>query len=70
MKATYGFRATITARPGRGDELIDLLLSATADGLGANQNCVVYLVGRSASNRDVVYVTEGWTTREAHPVCG
>src|SRR6267378_5262827 len=66
VKATYGFRATMTARPGRGDELVDLLLSATTDGSGASERCVVYLVGRSASNSDVVHVTEGWTTREAH----
>jgi quinol monooxygenase YgiN len=66
MKATYGFRATMTARAGRGDELIDLLLSATKDGSGASEHCVVYLVGRSASNQDVVHVTEGWTTKAAH----
>lgn len=66
MKANYGFRATMTARPGKGDELIDLLLSAMTDRSGASENCVVYLVGRSASNSDVVHVTEGWTTREAH----
>ena len=66
MKATYGFRATMTARPGKGDELIDLLLSATTEGSGASENGVVYLVGRSASNRNVVHVTEGWTSREAH----
>ena len=34
MKATYGFRATMTARPGMGDELIDLLLSAPLDHAG------------------------------------
>jgi quinol monooxygenase YgiN len=66
MKATYGFRATMTARSGKGDELVDLLLSATTDGPAANDACVVFLVGRSASNRDVVHVTEGWTTQEAH----
>jgi quinol monooxygenase YgiN len=66
MKATYGFRATMTARPGKGDELIDLLLSATTEGSGASENCLVYLVGRSAGNRDVVHVTEGWTTQDAH----
>jgi hypothetical protein len=38
MKATYGFRATMTARPGKGDELIDLLLSATTEGSGASEN--------------------------------
>jgi quinol monooxygenase YgiN len=66
MKATYGFRATMTARLGKGDELIDLLLSATKEGSGASGHCVLYRVGRSASNGDVVHVTEGWTTQEAH----
>ena len=66
MKATYGFRATMTAHLGKGDELLNLLLSATTDGPAVNDACVVFLVGRSASNGDVVHVTEGWTTREAH----
>ena len=66
MKATYGFHATMTARPGKGNELVDLLLRGTTDGPAANNACVVFLVGRSASNDDVVHVTEGWTTREAH----
>jgi quinol monooxygenase YgiN len=66
MKATYGFRATMTARPGKGDELVDLLLRATTDGPAANDACVLFMVARSASNGDVVHVTEGWTTQEAH----
>ena len=66
MKASYGFRATMSARPGKGDELVDLLLRATVEGPAAHDACVVFLVGRSASNGDVVHVTEGWTTREAH----
>ena len=66
MKATYGFRATMTARPGMGDELVDLLLRATTDGPAAHDACLVFLVGRSASNGDVVHVTEGWTTQAAH----
>src|SRR5262245_58249461 len=63
MKATYGFRATMTARPGMGNELVDTLVRATTDGPAANDACVVFLVGRSAGNDDVVHVTEGWTTR-------
>ena len=67
MKATYGFRATMTALPGRGDELAGLLLSAASGtGPATHEHCVVYLVGRSASHQDVVHVTEGWTTKEAH----
>ena len=61
MKATFGFRATMTARPGHGDELVDLLLGAPT-----SEDCVLFLVGRSASNPDVVHVTEGWITKEAH----
>ena len=64
MKASYGFRATMTARPGKTDELVDLLLTATT--AAANDACVLFLVSHSASNRDVVHVTEGWTTQEAH----
>ena len=67
MNATYGFRATMTAQPGKGDELVALLLSATTGaGPATNVNCVLYLVGRSASNGDVIHVTEGWTSKAAH----
>jgi quinol monooxygenase YgiN len=67
MKATYGFRATMKARPGKGDELVALLLTAATDsGPATNENCVLYLLGRSASDPDLVHVTEGWTTKEAH----
>ena len=67
MNATYGFRATMTSRPGKGDELVALLLTAASGaGPAASAQCLVYLVGRSAGNPDVVHVTEGWTTKEAH----
>ena len=67
MKATYGFRATVTAHPGKGDELAALLLSAASgDGPAANKDCVLFLIGRSVSNPDVLSVWEGWTTKDAH----
>jgi quinol monooxygenase YgiN len=67
MKATYGFRATVTARPGKGDELEALLLAGTSgEGPATNKDCVFFLVGRSTSNPDVLSVWEGWTTKEAH----
>jgi hypothetical protein len=44
MKATYGFRATMTARPGKGDELVDLLLGPVSGGEPAtSEDCVLYL---------------------------
>jgi quinol monooxygenase YgiN len=53
----------MTARPGKGDELIELLLNAPSL---PNEDCVVFLVGRSAGDGDVIHVTEGWTSQEAH----
>ncbi|WP_069765204.1 putative quinol monooxygenase [Streptomyces sp. LUP47B] len=67
MIAQYGFNAALTARPGMGDRLVDLLLTGLDEGSpGASEHCVVYLVSRSTSAPDVVHVTEGWTSEEDH----
>lgn len=67
MNANYGFSATLTAKPGLGDQLTDLLLTGLDEGSpGADEHCVLYLVSRSASDPDVVHVVEGWTSREDH----
>ncbi|WP_250034709.1 putative quinol monooxygenase [Paractinoplanes maris] len=63
MTVTHGFHATMTAQAGRGDEVVKLLLDAPSL---PDENCVVFLVGRSAGNPDVVHVTEGWTSQQAH----
>ncbi|MFB6876034.1 putative quinol monooxygenase [Streptomyces sp. NPDC056323] len=67
MIANHGFQATLTARPGMGDRLVDLLLTGLHEGSpGASEHCIVYLISRSASDPDVVHVTEGWTSEEDH----
>lgn len=67
MELNYGFNATLTAKPGMGDQLVELLLSGLDEGNpGSSEYCLVYLVSRSASNPDVAHVTEGWTTAEDH----
>ncbi|AJE38731.1 putative quinol monooxygenase [Streptomyces nodosus] len=67
MMAKYGFSATLTARPGMGDQLVDLLLTGLDEGSpGASEHCLVYLVSRSASDPDIVHVIEGWTSEEDH----
>ena len=53
----------MTARPGHGDEVIALLLAAPSLD---HPDCAVFLVGRSAADPDVVHVTEGWTSVDAH----
>lgn len=63
MTSTHGFHAAIPAQPGKGDALAAYLLDAPAI---KNDDCLVFLVGRSASNPDLVYVTEGWVSEEAH----
>lgn len=67
MNLSYGFQSTMTAKPGLGDQLVDLLRSGLQEGNpGASEHCRVFLVCRSASNPDVAHVTEGWTTEEDH----
>ncbi|QYC40926.1 Antibiotic biosynthesis monooxygenase [Nonomuraea coxensis DSM 45129] len=67
MTIRYGFNATLTARPGMGERLAGLLLTALdEDGPAASEHCLVYLVCRSASDPDVVHVTEGWTGEAEH----
>jgi quinol monooxygenase YgiN len=64
---TYGFSATMTAQPGRGDELMKLVLSGLDAGNPASSElCLVYLVSRSASDPDVIHLIEGWTNEEDH----
>lgn len=63
MSIAYGFHATMTALPGKADEVVETLLGAPSL---PNADCVVFLVSRSAGNPDLVHVTEGWTTEEAH----
>jgi quinol monooxygenase YgiN len=67
MNVSYGFNATMTAKPGMGEKLVELLLTGLTEGSpAASEHCVVYLVGRSASDPDVVHITEGWTSEEDH----
>ena len=67
MDITYGFTSTMTARPGRGDDVVDLLLRGLAPGNPASDDsCRLYLVSRSASDPDVVSVQEGWTSEQDH----
>jgi quinol monooxygenase YgiN len=62
---SYGMHGRIVARPGHGDELAAILLEAAA-GLDANPACLLYLVNRAADDPDSVWVTEAWTSRDAH----
>jgi len=66
MNISYGFQATMTAHPGKSEELVELLLSGPTVGPASHEGCVVFLVSRSTSNPDVVHLTEGWVSDEVH----
>jgi quinol monooxygenase YgiN len=52
-----------TAQPGQGGALAEILLAA-AEGLRADDSCLLYVVSREGE--DKIWVTEVWTDREAH----
>ena len=59
MTVTYGLHVTLHARPGRGDEVVSLLLDLDYD------DCPVLVVSRGIDDPDLIYVIEGWTSKEA-----
>jgi quinol monooxygenase YgiN len=65
MTGRYGMHVRFTAQPGHGDELAAILLEAAA-GTQADDECLLYLVSRSPADENTIYVTEAWTSREAH----
>jgi quinol monooxygenase YgiN len=65
MSAYYGTHVRFTAQRGRGDDLAEILLEAAA-GAEADEDCLLYVVSRAPAEPDVVYVTEAWTSHQAH----
>ncbi|MGE0501470.1 MAG: putative quinol monooxygenase [Rhizobiaceae bacterium] len=64
---THGFHATMKAKPGQGDAVVALLFEAP---VFDDPDCKVFLIGRSKSDPDVVFVTEGWVSEAAHAEFG
>jgi quinol monooxygenase YgiN len=61
----FGLHGRLLAHPGKGNELEAILLEA-ARALSANDDCLLYVVSRQPDDPDAVWVTEAWTSREAH----
>lgn len=61
----YGMHVRFTAQPGRGEELAAILLEAAA-GTESDADCLIYIVSRAPSDAETIFVTEAWTSREAH----
>lgn len=58
-----GRYAKVTAKPGQGDSLAAELLEV-ASGLQETAGCELYVINRSATDPDVVWVTELWRSQE------
>ncbi len=53
----------MTARAGQGDALAEVMLRV-AESLSATPGCELYLINRSPSQPDVVWVTELWLSQD------
>jgi quinol monooxygenase YgiN len=56
--------AKVTAKPGKGKELAEILLGAAAD-LGGDPGCLIYLVSTEVDEPDRLWVTELWRDQAA-----
>jgi quinol monooxygenase YgiN len=65
MDTGYGLHVRIEAVAGKGGEL-EALLREAAGALGDDSGCLLYLVSRSPEPSDTVFVTELWSSKEAH----
>jgi quinol monooxygenase YgiN/quercetin dioxygenase-like cupin family protein len=61
--APVGRYVKLTAKPGQGDALADLLLQAAA-ALAEAPGCELYVINRVPAEPDVVWVTELWHSQE------
>lgn len=61
-KATYGLVGQMKAQPGQRDALIAIL----AEGTDAMPGCVAYIVGADLADADGIWITELWTSKDAH----
>ncbi len=58
----YGMIGKMLATRGNRDALLGLLMESS----GAMPGCLSYVVAKDAADPDAIWVTEAWTTKEAH----
>lgn len=60
----YGLHGKLTALPGQRQAVVDILLRDVEELKAAG--CDLYMVSLAADHADVIWVTEVWTSPEAH----
>ena len=61
----YGSHGKFNAKPGERDTLVQYMLQA-AESVRALEGCLLYIVYTAPSDPVGVYITEVWTSKEAH----
>ncbi|AIQ49938.1 antibiotic biosynthesis monooxygenase [Paenibacillus sp. FSL R7-0273] len=61
----FGIYAKFTAKPGERDTLAAILLESAA-AAEAVAECELYIINHSETEPDVLWVTEVWSSQEAH----
>ena len=61
---SYGYLASMKAKPGRRDEVVAILLSGVA-GL-RDAGCDLYIVAVSGDDKVTIFVSEVWPSKEQH----
>ena len=61
----FGIYTKITAVSGKRQELLDMLLRA-AKGMETVESCKFYIVNKSTTEPDAVWVTEIWDAKQSH----
>ena len=58
----YGLIGKITAKAGKREELIKILLEGTTDMPG----CLSYIISKDSKDDNALWVTEVWDSKESH----
>ena len=61
---TYGLLNKLTAKPGKRDEVIGILLESGK--LFDDPACLMYMVSEDDHDPNVIHVTDLWTSKERH----
>ena len=61
---TYGLLNKLTAKPGKRDEVIGILLESGK--LMDDPACLMYMVSEAVDDPNVIYVTDLWKTKQKH----
>lgn len=61
----YGLHGKLKAKPGKGNELSNILLENLKTG-ETMPGCHIYIVAKDSENPDHIWVTEVWDSKEAH----